>query len=89
MGRDGENPPVAAPDRVQEEVSLAPPGRQSILRVLGVIAAGMALLAVPVALHHPGPVEPEYQGKPLGQWLRGHPSEYRPAVLAVGTNAMP
>ena len=33
--------------------------------------------------------EPVYQGRPLGKWLRGHPSEYRPAVIALGTNALP
>jgi hypothetical protein len=33
--------------------------------------------------------EPVYQGRRLGSWLRGHPREYIPAVLAVGTNALP
>ena len=33
--------------------------------------------------------EPAYQGRPLGKWLRGHPKEYYPAVLALGTNALP
>jgi hypothetical protein len=33
--------------------------------------------------------EPVYQGRRLGSWLRGHPKEYYPAVLAVGTNALP
>src|SRR5262245_49528776 len=34
-------------------------------------------------------IEPVYQGRPLGKWLRGHPREFRPAVLALGTNALP
>lgn len=33
--------------------------------------------------------EPVYEGRPLGKWLREHPKEYRPAVLALGTNALP
>ena len=33
--------------------------------------------------------EPVYQGRPLGKWLRGHPKDYYPAVLALGTNALP
>jgi len=33
--------------------------------------------------------EPVYQGRRLGSWLRGHPREYYPTVLAVGTNALP
>jgi len=33
--------------------------------------------------------EPVYQGRRLGSWLRGHPKDYYPAVLAVGTNALP
>jgi hypothetical protein len=33
--------------------------------------------------------EPVYQGRKLGSWLRGHPREYYPAVLATGTNALP
>ena len=36
-----------------------------------------------------GSNEPVYQGRPLGKWLRGHPKEYHPAVLALGTNALP
>jgi len=35
------------------------------------------------------PNEPLYQGRRLGSWLRGHPKEYYPAVLVVGTNALP
>jgi hypothetical protein len=33
--------------------------------------------------------EPVYQGRRLGDWLRGHPKDYYPAVLAAGTNALP
>ncbi|MCC7376512.1 MAG: HEAT repeat domain-containing protein [Verrucomicrobiales bacterium] len=34
-------------------------------------------------------VEPRYQGKRLGVWLKGHPREYVPAMEAIGTNALP
>lgn len=33
--------------------------------------------------------EPVYQDRRLGSWLRGHPRDYFPAVLALGTNALP
>lgn len=54
------------------------------------IAAGVAavcLLAMVVLSTRSN--EPVYQGRRLGSWLRGHPREYYPAVLAVGTNALP
>jgi len=53
----------------------------------------VASLAMTVLLawtiYRAGPSEPVYHGRRLGDWLRGHPKEYYPAVLAVGTNALP
>ncbi|MBL9139378.1 MAG: HEAT repeat domain-containing protein [Verrucomicrobiales bacterium] len=34
-------------------------------------------------------LEPRYQGKRLGIWLKGHPRDYVPAMEAIGTNALP
>lgn len=33
--------------------------------------------------------EPSYQGKTLREWMRGHPTNYIPAIQAMGTNAIP
>lgn len=52
-----------------------------------VLLATIVLLAW--AFFPAGPNEPVYQGRRLGSWLRGHPKEYYPAVLSVGTNALP
>jgi len=54
---------------------------------LAVLLAGAFLLAW--IFLSVGPQEPVFQGRGLGSWLRGQPNEYYPAVLAVGTNALP
>ncbi len=54
---------------------------------IAVLLAGIFLLAWKFL--SVGPQEPVYQGRRLGSWLRGHPREYYPAVLALGTNALP
>lgn len=41
------------------------------------------------AVYRSRPAEPVYQGRRLGEWLRGHPRDYHPAVRALGTNALP
>jgi hypothetical protein len=37
----------------------------------------------------PSRLEPGYEGRRLGQWLREHPRDYQPVMQAVGTNALP
>ena len=54
------------------------------------IAAGLAVACLLAwMILSTGSSEPIYQGRRLGSWLRGHPREYYPAVLAIGTNALP
>jgi len=55
--------------------------------LIAIVLAATCLLAWRIATTRSN--EPVYQGRPLGKWLRGHPREYYPAVLAVGTNALP
>lgn len=37
----------------------------------------------------PSRLEPVYENRRLGDWLRGHPRDYTPVVQAIGTNALP
>lgn len=53
------------------------------------VAIGGLLIGVVWTLLLSGSNEPIYKGRKLGSWLRGHPREYWPAVMAVGTNALP
>jgi hypothetical protein len=53
------------------------------------VAIAGLLIGVIWTLLLSGSNEPIYKGRKLGSWLRGHPREYWPAVLAVGTNALP
>ncbi|MEW6307346.1 MAG: hypothetical protein AB1705_28155 [Verrucomicrobiota bacterium] len=52
------------------------------------VAAGVVILLAVMWLDR-GPEEPVYQGCKVGEWLKGHPREYIPAMQAVGTNALP
>src|SRR4051812_3891090 len=57
------------------------------------LAGGSVIAAVILAVvFWPGPKEPEYQGKKLGEWGARHdgpPAETATAVRAIGTNALP
>ena len=54
---------------------------------VAVLVVAAFLLACVVFLKRSN--EPVYQGRPLGKWMRGDRKEYYPAVLALGTNALP
>ena len=37
----------------------------------------------------PHPLDPVHEGRRLSQWMKGDPRAYKPAVQAIGTNALP
>ena len=62
--------------------------RRKVVRWL--LLAGITVGCVAVGRRFaPDLHEPRYQGRRLGDWLRGHPRDYMPAVQSVGTNALP
>lgn len=66
-------------------VMITGPHRRHLWLGLG-IAGGLVVWAF---LFYDRRSEPSYQGRTIRQWMRGEARDYRPAVQAMGTNALP